>query len=366
MAQNQNRAYAIIIIWTGQAQTLLELLNCSNKSVIYTLPSETLILRNEQATYYCMWETRAYECSIHGPYLQPMLWPQSIMGQIHGTHRAAGNFRVQRYYLQKYIQSEEETIDTFFTRCKLRALRCKFTQAELNERLIEQLNVGTIFTGLHKELLGKNEHLALEEAINIGRTHKASINHVAQLRGMQHNDVHAINTRKKSSCSYCGTQHGRKEKCPAHGSTCRNCGKKNHWQSVCRMSDNRDRPRQRETQRYDAKQRAAPRQRSQSRRRRSPSRQRHGYQKKDRTHTVTQSPALGETFEALSIDSVNNESSDTRDEIFAMINITLEDRPHIPATLKEKVDTGASGNIIPLRIFRRTYPTKLNAEGFPA
>ena len=49
-----------------------------------------------------------------------------------------------------------------------------------------------------------------------------------------------------------------------------------------------------------------------------------------------------------------------------MINITLEDRPHIPATLKAKVDTGASVNILPLRIFRRMYPTKLSAEGFPA
>ena len=58
------------------------------------------------------------------------------------------NFRVQRYYLQKYIQSEEETIDTLFTRCKLQALRCKFTQTELNERLIEQLIVGTRFPGL--------------------------------------------------------------------------------------------------------------------------------------------------------------------------------------------------------------------------
>ena len=75
---------------------------------------------------------------------------------------------------------------------------------------------------------------------------------------------------------------------------------------------------------------------------------------------------LNETFEALSFDNVNNESGDTRDEIFAMIIITLEDRPHIPATLKVKVDTGASENILPLRIFRRMYPTKLNAEGFPA
>ena len=42
---------------------------------------------------------------------------------------------------------------------------------------------------------------------------------------------------------------------------------KNHWQSVCRMSDNHNMPRQRETQRYDAKQRSTPRQRSQSHRR---------------------------------------------------------------------------------------------------
>ena len=88
------------------------------------------------------------------------------------------------------------------------------------------------------------------------------------------------------------------------------------------------------------------------------------YPKEDHTHTVIQS--LDDTFEALSFDSVNNESGDIRDEIFAMINIPLEDRPHIPATLKAKVDNGASGNILSRRIFRRMYPTKLNAEDFPA
>ena len=54
-------------------------------------------------------------------------------------------------------------------------------------------------------------------------------------------------------------------KCLANGSTCRNCGKKNHWQCVCHSSGNHNRPRQRETQRYAAKQLSAPRQRSQSR-----------------------------------------------------------------------------------------------------
>ena len=33
--------------------------------------------------------------------------------------------------------------------------------------------------------------------------------------------------------------------------------------------------------------------------------------------------------------------------------------------LSAKIDTGAQGNTIPLRTFRRMYPDKLDAEGFP-
>ena len=64
--------------------------------------------------------------------------------------------------------------------------------------------------------------------------------------------------------------------------------------------------------------------------------------------------------------TVKNEIGDTRDEIFAMINITIADRPHIPTTLKAEVDTGAPGNIMPLRLFRRMYPTKVERWRFPA
>ena len=69
------------------------------------------------------------------------------------------------------------------TRCKLQALKCKFNQAELEERLIEQLIVGTRLPELQKELLAKDENLTLEKALNIRRTNEASISHMIQFPG---------------------------------------------------------------------------------------------------------------------------------------------------------------------------------------
>ena len=91
------------------------------------------------------------------------------------------------------------------TQCKLQALKCKFNQAELEERLIEQLIVGTRLSELQKELLAKDENLTLDQALNIGRTHEASISHMSQLRGMlTRTGVHSVKTVNKSICHSCG------------------------------------------------------------------------------------------------------------------------------------------------------------------
>ena len=169
------------------------------------------------------------ECSTHGHYLI-VLWAKF---EEHLEPKV--NFRVQRYYLQRLSQTEGELIDGYMTRCKLQALKCKFNQAELEERLIEQLIVGTRLSELQKELLAKDENLTLDQALNIGRTHEASISHMSQLRGMlTRTGVHSVKTVNKSICHSCGRQHTMKERCPAHGSTCRKCGRKNHWQAVCK------------------------------------------------------------------------------------------------------------------------------------
>ena len=56
------------------------------------------------------------------------------------------------------------------------------------------------------------------------------------------------------------------------------------------------------------------------------------------------------------------ESSDSRTEVYANVEIKLG---KIPAKLSTKVDTGAQGNILPIRIFRQMFPDKLNKDGLP-
>ena len=57
----------------------------------------------------------------------------------------------------------------------------------------------------------------------------------------------------------------------------------------------------------------------------------------------------------------------TRDEVFAKLDIRLTNkgRGHT-ADPKVEIDTGAQGNILPLRIFRRMFPEKLTAEDYPS
>ena len=46
------------------------------------------------------------------------------------------------------------------------------------------------------------------------------------------------------------------------------------------------------------------------------------------------------------------------------MQIKLNNRPGIH-NLSAKIDTGAQGNTLPLRTFRRMYPDQLDADGFP-
>ena len=67
------------------------------------------------------------------------------------------------------------------------------------------------------------------------------------------------------------------------------------------------------------------------------------------------------------MDSVTNHSESTknkRDELYININIKLANRPGVHS-LKVKVDTGAQGNILPLRTYRRMYPESIDSDGYP-
>ena len=60
---------------------------------------------------------------------------------------------------------------------------------------------------------------------------------------------------------------------------------------------------------------------------------------------------LTENFETMAFDNVKV-GADSRDEVYATL-VELKHRPDIPATLKANVDTGAQGNVLPLRTYKR-------------
>ena len=84
-----------------------------------------------------------------------------------------------------------------------------------------------------------------------------------------------------------------------------------------------------------------------------------------RLNSISQATGqMTEDFETMAFDNVKV-GADTRDEVYATLNIELKDRPNIPATLKAKVDTGAQGNVLPLRTYKRMYPSDIAVDGLP-
>ena len=127
-------------------------------------------------------------------------------------------------------------------RCKLQALKCKFSPNEAEERLIEQVIVGTNLSELQKELLGCDEKLTLEQALNIiWRTYEASISHMSQLQGVQTRQTGRYTlcqSRRKNNMLFLRRISSKKRNVPsAYSTVCKHCGgKKTHWQLACRKS----------------------------------------------------------------------------------------------------------------------------------
>lgn len=283
------------------------------------------------------------------------------------------NYRLSRFHLQKYRQSAGESVDEYMMRCKLQAKKCNFRDVvETDERLVEQLIIGIRHSKMQEKLLGRDATLTLDGALDIVRTFEATVTDMQLFSGetsihpVQH-DRHPNKRQQREysgsrrTCKYCGGTHPAGiNSCPAYGSKCVACGRLNHWKVMCRAAEwGRERAESR------GRGRPAPRghvdhsrQRSKSRHK-SPSR---GTDRSATVHNVEREACLEQGFEKLVFDNVDAEN-DTRSEVYASLDIQLGVKH---ATLKVKVDTGAQGNVLPLRMYRRMYPENLGAGGYPS
>ena len=131
------------------------------------------------------------------------------------------NFRMARLFLQKLKQGESESMDDFVSRCELQAQRCNFRdELEFNERIIEQVITGTRHTEVQKDLLSKEVSLTMDQVLDVGRTHEASLQHIQQLKTAQGQDSQTVHFMKRA-------HEGDKEKCAPGVGTRHICGKSN-------------------------------------------------------------------------------------------------------------------------------------------
>ncbi len=91
-------------------------------------------------------------------------------------------------YLQKFAQRNGE-LDDFLSRLKPHSQKCEFKDdAEFQDQVIEQFIAGVnyMYTEVQKDLLGKTDKtLTIQQTLDLGRTHEASINHMHHLAQVQ-------------------------------------------------------------------------------------------------------------------------------------------------------------------------------------
>ena len=290
------------------------------------------------------------------------------------------NFRICRMNLQKFMQKDGETIDDFIMRCRLQAQKCKFRdEDEKSERVIDQIILGTKLPDLQKELLGKKGDLTLNDTIELCKNHAASEQHMRELTNVAsqsssaYTPVNFIRKARQSSggpsrpkCYFCGGEHAfqPREVCPAYGTTCRCCGKQNHFSSVCKSS------------------RGSSRSQTQFK---GVDKNPHSYAPRHKSHAknvdcmnsepicmdmfqdcMQSEPVdmIQDTFNHLTLDTMQTDIISHDAEAYTYIQVKVPCK-RTTADIRIKVDTGAQGNTIPIRMYRKLYPENIDGRGQP-
>ena len=94
------------------------------------------------------------------------------------------NYRVCRLKLSSYSQKKDESIDDFVNRCRLLANKCKLSNTELDERLLELIIASTPISDFQRELLEKSDKFTLKEAVELGRKYEALDAYASEIQAL--------------------------------------------------------------------------------------------------------------------------------------------------------------------------------------
>ena len=268
------------------------------------------------------------------------------------------NFRAARldyFYLR---QKDTETMDSFYIRCREKARACDFEGQEEKEFFLILLLASTPIAEFQKWLLSQPKTVTLPTVFEEGRKYESQMNnlkHIKERENLQSTSsegatLHAISQKSKETCCFnCGRSHPKKkEDCPARDSTCRFCDRVGHWERMC----------------------FAKKKRESERRKNEGNLTNTSTKKKTSFNEIEQRQEEDYQYDTMTISSVAQQE---RTEVFTNIRFWLPDkdqnngiRKNIRRHIKCKVDTGAQGNTMPLRIYKQLYPEDMGTDGLPS
>ena len=262
-----------------------------------------------------------------------------------------------RFKFHSRVQDSSETAEKFITALRILAQDCHFKDPE--EMIRDRIVFGTNSLKVREKLISKGAKLTLDKAVEIARSHESSQAqftaiaaetadgsiHLVQRRNQekgtqdtQHQNHPSPNQPSPSykppkgmkTCGNCGHPHNASAKCPARGQTCLYFKKLNHFAEVCQSKARRQ-----------------------------------------RIHTIEDSgnSAAPTSFESIVFESVtianftHGKPESRRDEVFVPIQVNLAQSNKRKTTSRAKLDTGAQGNILHMRLYREMYPHQVDKNG---
>ncbi|XP_038055836.1 uncharacterized protein K02A2.6-like [Patiria miniata] len=133
--------------------------------------------------------------------------PQQILTSLGAHFDPKRNVVYTRFMFNSCKQEPKENIDTFLNRLRKLTTTCNYG-ALLDEMLRDRQVIGGVGNSIRARLL-RESSLTLQKAIDICRSSEQAAIHL---------------------------QHTFKGKCPAYGTTCSKCQKRNHYAQVCQSS----------------------------------------------------------------------------------------------------------------------------------
>lgn len=162
------------------------------------------------------------------------------------------NETYERYVFNRRDQESNESVDAYVTALRKLAKTCNYgslTDSRIRDRMV----VGINDNSARKKLL-QTSKLALGQCRDICRSSQTS---ARQLKEMNEEDVRFVKEDKRKTvdkkktkvpvknqnesqerkCKFCSRHHPfTKKNCPAWGTSCKNCGKPNHFAVCCQES----------------------------------------------------------------------------------------------------------------------------------